>query len=95
MTIDNAETTVAETRRVLIAELTWARLYTNAMHKILRTISTVIRKNRRTTNQLEMKKSAEKLHDQLQSANRTVAELSDHAGISGRPHLTAVEDTID
>jgi hypothetical protein len=28
-----------------------------------------------------MKKSAEKLHDQLQSANRTVGELIDHAGI--------------
>jgi hypothetical protein len=28
-----------------------------------------------------MKKSAEKLRDQLKSANRTVAELSDHAGI--------------
>jgi hypothetical protein len=26
-----------------------------------------------------MKKSAEKLHDQLQSANRTVGELSEHA----------------
>ena len=86
MTIDNAETTVAETRRVLIAELTWARLYTNAMHNILRAISTVIIKNRRTTNHLEMKKDAERLHDQLQSANRTVAELSDHAGISTSPN---------
>jgi hypothetical protein len=27
MTIDNAESIVAETERVLIAELTWAKLY--------------------------------------------------------------------
>jgi hypothetical protein len=85
MTINNADTTVADTRRVLIAELTWARLYTNAMHKILRAISTVITKNRRTTNQLEMKKDAERLHDQLEIANRTVTELSAHAGISTSP----------
>jgi len=32
-----------------------------------------------------MKKSAEKLHDQLQSANRTVGQLSDHAGIRPVP----------
>ena len=35
---DDAETTVAETQSVkpaLIAELTWAKLYTRAMHKDL------------------------------------------------------------
>jgi hypothetical protein len=65
----------------LIAELTWAKLYTKAMHKDLGVISTSIRKSQPTTAGPEMKKSAEKLHDQLQSANRTVGELIDHAGI--------------
>ena len=82
MTIDNdAETTVAESQRVLMAELTWARLYTKAMHKVLGSISATIRRNRPISNRPEMKKGAEKLHNQLQSANRTVAELSDHAGV--------------
>ena len=83
---NNAETTVAETRRVLMAELTWARLYTRTMHNILRAVSRVITKNRRSSDQLEMKKDAEILHDQLEIANRTVTALSDHAGILG-PHL--------
>jgi hypothetical protein len=83
MTISNAETTVAETRRVLMAELTWARLYTRAMHNILRAVSRVTTKNSRTSNQLEMRKDAEILHDQLEIANRTVTALSDHAGILG------------
>ena len=81
---DDAGTTVVETQPVhpaLIAELTWAKLYTKAMHKDLGVISTSIRKSQPTTAGPEMKKSAEKLHDQLQSANRTVGELIDHAGI--------------
>jgi len=83
---DDAGTTVAEIQPVkpaLIAELTWAKLYTRAMHKDLGAISAAISKSQPTTAGPEMKKSAEKLHDQLQSANRTVGELSDHAGIRG------------
>jgi hypothetical protein len=85
---DDAETTVAETQPVklaLMAELTWAKLYTKAMHKDLGAISTAISKSQPTTAGPEMKKSAEKLHDQLQSANRTVGELSDHAGTMPAP----------
>ena len=85
---DDAGTTVEETQSVkpaLMAELTWAKLYTKAMHKDLGAISTAISKSQPTTAGPEMKKSAEKLHDQLQSANRTVGELSDHAGIRPVP----------
>jgi hypothetical protein len=85
---DDAETTMAETPSVkpaLIAELTWAKLYTKAMQKDLGAISTAIRKSEPTTARQEMKESAEKLHDQLQSANRTVGELSGHAGIRPMP----------
>ena len=85
---DDAGTTVAETQAVkpaLMAELTWAKLYTKAMHKDLGVISTVISKSQPSTAGPEMKKSAEKLHDQLQSANRTVGELSYHAGIRPVP----------
>ena len=81
---DAGTTTVAEIQPVktaLMAELTWAKLYTKAMHKDLGVISASIRKSQPTTAGPEMRKSAEKLHDQLQSANRTVGELSDHAGI--------------
>jgi hypothetical protein len=31
-----------------------------------------------------MKKTAEKLHDQLQDANRSIGQLSDHAGHQAR-----------
>jgi len=65
----------------LVAELTWAKLYTKAMHKDLVAISTAIAKNQPITSGPQMKKSAEQLHGQLQDANRTVDELSDHAGI--------------
>ena len=89
MAIDeDAGTTVAETQPVkpaLMAELTWAKLYTKAMHKDLGVISTAISKSEPSTAGPEMKKSAEKLHDQLQGANRTVGELSDHAGIRPLP----------
>jgi hypothetical protein len=80
---DDAGTIVAEAQPVkpaLIAELTWAKLYTKAMHKDLGVITTVIGKSQPTTTGPEMKKGAEKLHDQLQNANRTVGELRDHAG---------------
>ena len=80
---DDAGTTLEETQAVkpaLMAELTWAKLYTKAMHKDLGAISTAISKSEPTTAGPEMKKSAERLHDQLESANRTVGELSDHAG---------------
>ena len=85
---DDAETILAETQSVklaLIAELTWAQLYTKAMHKDLIAISTATSKSQPTTAGPEMKKSAELLHDQLQSANRTVGELSDYAGIRPVP----------
>ena len=72
-------------RPALIAELTWAQLYTKAMHKDLVAISTAIAKNQPTTSGPQMKKSAEQLHDQLQDANRTVDELSDQAGIRSIP----------
>jgi hypothetical protein len=85
---DDAETTVAETQPVkpaLMLALAWAKLYTKVMHKDLGAISTAISKSQPTTAGPEMKKSAEKLHDQLQSANRTVGELSYHAGIRPVP----------
>lgn len=69
----------------LIAELAWAKLYTKAMHQGLDLISRAVRKRQSITSGLEMKKSAEKLRDQLQNANRTVGELSDHAGIGPAP----------
>ena len=64
----------------LIAELTWAQLYTKAMHKDLVAISTAVGKNQPTTSGAVMRKSAEQLHDQLQDANRTVDKLSEQAG---------------
>ena len=85
---DDAEITVAETQPVkpaLMLELAWAKLYTKVMHKDLGAISTAISKSQPTTAGPELKKSAEKLHDQLQSANRTVGELSYHAGIRPVP----------
>ena len=84
---DDAGTTVAETsvKPALMAELTWAKLYTKAMHKDLGVISTAVSKSQPTTAGPEMKKNAEKLHDQLQSANRTVGGLSNHAGIRPVP----------
>jgi len=69
----------------LVAELTWAKLYTKAMHKDLVAISTAIGKSQPTTSGPDMKKSAEQLHDQLQDANRTVDELSNQAGIRPVP----------
>jgi uncharacterized protein (TIGR02284 family) len=89
VTIDeDAETTEAETQPLipaLKAELTWAKLYTKTMHKDLVAISSAIGKGQPTTAGPEMQKSAEHLHDQLQSANRTVGELSDHAGVRPLP----------
>jgi hypothetical protein len=85
---DDARTTLGETQSVepsVMAELAWAKLYTKVMHKDLGAISTAIRKRRSTTTGPEMKKSTEKLRDQLKSANRTVGELSDHAGIRPAP----------
>ena len=86
MTTDNDAGTVlteAEPEKmVLMAELTWARLYTKAMNKDLGAISAAVDKSQLTEAGPEMTKSAEKLHDQLQSANRTVGELSNHAGVS-------------
>jgi hypothetical protein len=85
---------VAETKPALIAELAWAKLYTKVMHKDLDAISTAVRKSKPTTVAPEMKKTAEKLRDQLKSANRTVGELSDHAGIRPVP-INKKVDTRD
>ena len=87
MAIDNdKETAVTETQHVLPAlkaELTWSQLYTKSMHKDLVAISTAIGKTKPTTSGPKMKKDAEKLRDQLKSANQTVDQLSDHR-LSGR-----------
>src|ERR1700683_5644711 len=80
---NDAKETLAENRLIktaLIAELTWAKIYTKTMNKDLGDISTAVSKREPPTSGAEMKKSAEKLHDQLQTANRTVGELNDHAG---------------
>jgi len=69
----------------VISELTWAKLYTKAMHKDIGEISAAIRKTQPATVGPTTKKSAEKLHDQLESANRTVGELSEDAGVRSRP----------
>jgi hypothetical protein len=77
---DDARTTLAETQpveRSLMTELAWSKLYTKVMHKDLGAISTAVRKSRPRTAGPDMKKSAEKLRDQLKNANRTVSELSD------------------
>ncbi len=82
--IDNNGTTAKDSSSVkpaLVAELTWAKLYTKAMHKDLVAISAAIAKREPSAGGPEMKKSAEQLHDQLKDANHTVDELSDQAGI--------------
>ena len=89
MTIENDDRAAEKQRQsvkpAVIAELTWAQLYTKSMHKDLVAIFTVINKNRSNELGPEMKKSAEQLRDQLQNANRTVDELSDQAGIRRLP----------
>jgi hypothetical protein len=85
---DDAGPSVTETQLVkaaVVAELTWAKLYTKVMHKDLGAISTAISRSKTTAAGPEMKESAEKLRGQLQSANRTVSDLSDHAGIRTVP----------
>jgi len=85
---DDVGTIVAEIqllRPALMAELTWAELYTKAMHKDLGAISTALGKNHQTTADPKMKKSVERLRDLLQIANRTVGELGDQAGIRAVP----------
>jgi hypothetical protein len=87
-TKDSAGKNVTETQPIksaLIAELTWAQLYTKAMQKDLVAISTAVSKGKTITTEPEMKETAEKLHDELQTANSTVGELSDHAGIRPGP----------
>ena len=83
-TLDEARNSVPETEPIksaLIAELTWAQLYTKAIQKDLVAISAAVTKNQTITAEPEMKETAEKLHDELQTANRTVGELSDNAGL--------------
>jgi len=87
-TKDDAGNGVPETQPIksaLIAELTWAQLYTRAMQKDLVAISTAVGKGQTSTAETDMKETAEKLHDELQTANQTVGELSDHAGIRPVP----------
>jgi hypothetical protein len=87
-TKDNAGKSVPETQPIksaLIAELTWAQLYTKAMQKDLVAISTAVSKGKTITAEPEMKETAEKLHNELQTANSTVGQLSDHAGIRPAP----------
>src|SRR5271154_4915075 len=48
-------------------------------------ISTAVRKGQTASAEPEMKETAEKLHDDLQTATSTVDELSDHAGIRPVP----------
>ena len=70
----------------LVAELTWAKLYTKAMHKgFSGVISAAISKSHPITAGTEMKKSAEKLHDQLQTANRTGRRTQRACGVRPRP----------
>ena len=88
MAIEDKGTTRAETEQVmpaLKADLTWSQLYTKAMHKDLVAISTAIGKTQPITSGPKMKKDAEKLRDQLKSANQTVDGLSDHAGLRPAP----------
>jgi hypothetical protein len=85
VTIDNDAETIAEEihfgKPALMTELAWAKLYTKTMQKDLGAISSAISKTQTSTAEPEMKKSAEKLHDQLHSAHRTVGELSEQAGV--------------
>ena len=69
----------------LKADLRWSQLYTKAMRKDLVAISTAVSKTKPTTSGPKMKKDAEKLRDQLKSANQTVDELSDDAGLRPAP----------
>ncbi len=89
MTIDDKTGTAARraepAKLVLLAELTWAKLYTKAIHRDLGAISAAVDKSQSSSIGPEMSRSAEKLHDQLQGANRTVSELSDHVGIRAVP----------
>jgi uncharacterized protein (TIGR02284 family) len=93
---EDAENSGAEVQPptpALKAELTWAKLYTQTMHKDLVAISTAVGKGQPASAGPAMKKSAEHLHDQLQSANRTVGELSDRAGIRPMPVKSDRGDT--
>jgi hypothetical protein len=81
---DDSATTAAETlkvKRALVAEITWAELYAKAIHKDLVAISTAVRRSQTNIAGPEMQETAEKLHDEIQAANRTTSELSKHARI--------------
>jgi hypothetical protein len=69
----------------LKADLTWSQLYTKSMHNDLVAISTAVSKTKPTASGPKMKKDAERLRDQLKSANQTVDQLSDHAGLRSAP----------
>ena len=91
---DDAGSIVLETQSLkpaVIRELAWASLYTKVMHKDIVAISTAIKRSRPTAAGPEIKKSAEKLRNQLKSANRTVTELSDHVGLRPAPSKADLE----
>jgi len=87
--IDNDKgTAVTETKQALPAlkaDLTWSQLYTKSMHKDLIAITTAVSKTQPTTAGPKMKEDAEKLRGQLKSANQTVDQLSDDAGLRPAP----------
>jgi hypothetical protein len=80
-----AEADTEQVMPALKADLTWSQLYTKSMHKDLVAISTAVSKTKPTTAGPKMKKDAEKLRDQLKSANQTVDQLSDHVGLRPTP----------
>jgi len=90
--VETPEVETEPSAPALKAQLTWAKLYTKTMHQDLVAISSAISKSQPTAG-AEMQKSAEHLHDQLQSANRTVGELSDHAGVRPLPVKSARGET--
>jgi hypothetical protein len=78
---DDAGTNLEETQAVkpaLMAELTWAKLYTKSMHKDLSAISTAIRKSEPTTGGPEMKTKRGEI-------TRSAAERESHCRRTQRP----------
>lgn len=65
----------------LMAELTWAGLYTESMRRDLRAISAALRKAKSTSVGSQMLAGAALLRVQLKLANRTVLSLSHSAGV--------------
>jgi hypothetical protein len=81
-----------ETKQAVITELTWAKLYTKTINKDLGAITTVIEKKPLNGDGPAMKKSARKVRDQLQTANDSVGELRDRAGVNTKPDKKELSD---